>query len=160
MSFIAAVIGFSAAALSQSTAKSDRPATSWTFGCSGDGCRAEAATQNANGQRIVSMWVAMGPQNRPYVGVIAPLGLHIPNGVVLSFDQGQTQYRRLNLLSCHSEGCRAVLALDGDLEQRLRASSEVAVVIRDSQSRTDLALTMPLWGFSAQLDQLKSQADG
>lgn len=155
---VAVTAAWTGPARAQADDTGDRPAPNWVFGCpEADNCRTEARTTTPDGRTLLHMWVGPGPGDTPVLGAVLPLGLHIPNGVILSFDEGRTAHHELRLLSCHQQGCRAVAALDPALEQRLRAAAEVAVVIRDSQSRQDLALTMPLWGFSAGMDQLRAR---
>ena len=164
-SILAAAAIMLAAASSPSLAQSadkaarpaaNRPAPNWAHDCAAPtDCRAEAITRFEDGRQLIRMWVSKGPGNSFYLGAVLPLGLHIPNGVILSFDKGRTADFKLRLLDCKQAGCRAVAPLSPSLEQRLRREIFVAVVIRDSESRKDIALNMPLIGFSKSLDKLK-----
>lgn len=156
---LATILGVACMLWAASSFAQDEPAApvkSWKLVCNQDAeCKSTAKLPIDTGGEI-EIWVARtGKAGDEYLGVLTPLGIHIPSGVALTFDQGKSAFAKLNLVDCKPVGCRAVIALAKPLEERMRKGKDVGVVLRSSESRDVVGLLVPLDGFTASLEKLR-----
>lgn len=98
-------------------------------------------------QRQVVRFAVMLINEQQTLSVWSPVGLLIPFGVHIKIDKAES--RQLQLVSCDGKSCLAVVGLDKKLLQELSAGTQIAVIMKDSASGKDLAVTGSLQGFKA-----------
>ncbi len=88
-----------------------------------------------------------GQKKRKLVGIVMlPLGLHIPSGVRLSFDNKVKV--KANLVECKLKGCRALFTAEKIIIEQMKKGKTVHITIVDSKTRKGLKLQYGLKGFS------------
>lgn len=78
--------------------------------------------------------------------VILPLGLHIPSGIKIRFDNKVTV--KANLIECKTKGCRALFTAEQKIIDQMQKGKTVYITIVDSRSRKKLRLQYSLKGFT------------
>ena len=117
-----------------------------------------ATVRKQTGQRVSSVSIAYVPaQDRYVMQVAAPLGLSIPDGLVIkagSFSTGKLQFRR-----CDQGGCYVETEIDNKLIDSLKkadgSESNIGVVSADGKT---LALPLSFKGFGDAIADLINQA--
>jgi invasion protein IalB len=81
-----------------------------------------------------------------------PLGMRLPPGIQLQVDENEPIGFPVQI--CLSSGCRADIALDGELIEQMRAGTEATLTIADPQGQ-GVRLPLSLMGFSDALDDVE-----
>lgn len=119
----------------------------WRVECGAEGCRSATRVLLQEGGPQLRMWIGKTPEGEDYIGVMTPLGVHVPSAVTLSLDGGKTGAAALQILDCATDGCRAVAPLNAGLRRDLETGAEVTIVVRDARTRQIVGFRVPMRGF-------------
>lgn len=99
-----------------------------------------------SGQRLLHTAVGYAGDGRtPMLLLTAPLGVHLPSGLRLQIDEGETM--RLPFERCTSRGCHAAATLEPEVVAALKAGLELKVTFGDGASEP-VTLPVSLQGFT------------
>jgi len=125
----------------------------WNVRCTGENGEATACEAYRdlylpeNNQRLLHIAIGHVPEQDAAVGIfITPLGVSLPEGMLLEVDQGEPiefAYR-----SCGTDGCRARVELETGMLSAMRAGAELRVTIAEQSGRRSV-MPMSLTGFTA-----------
>jgi len=105
-------------------------------------------------QRI--LYVAVGYQSKdehPIAVLRMPLGIWLPEGVVLRVDRGET--RQVPVQTCDKSGCRTVVALKPELLDEMKAGDELEIVLHNSKGEP-VSIPISLSGFKRGVETLSA----
>ena len=106
-----------------------------------------------SGQRLLHIAVGyIAATGEPAAIITLPLGVFLPPGVALHIDDAEPL--RLPVQQCTAAGCRAVLALDEALVDRLRLGREARVNFV-GPNRKEISVPVSLMGLTAGLRSLQ-----
>lgn len=98
------------------------------------------------GQRLLHTAVGYaGDGSTPMLLLTAPLGVHLPGGLRLQIDDGETM--RMPFERCTSRGCHAAATLEQDVVDALKAGLQLKVTFGDGASEP-VTLPVSLQGFT------------
>ncbi len=92
------------------------------------------------------------PGKAAMVFLTLPLGLYLPNGLLLQIDDGETL--RIPVEICLANGCHTRINLDKKLLKKLQDGSRATVVFQDSRQQK-ITVAVSLAGFTAAYAALK-----
>jgi invasion protein IalB len=120
----------------------------WLLSCKPAGdrqtCDLSQTIRDGHNRRIVQMTVRKAGA-AAYLEVIVPVGISIPYGVSIGFDNAVNM--PATLADCSSDGCRAVLVLDVSTLQKFKSSTSLAVAFQDSKSGKVISISGAPGGF-------------
>lgn len=123
----------------------------WQPDCAAGGCQPSVTLKADDARTLLRVWIGHAAGGEPFMGVLAPLGIHLPSAVRLSFDGGRTQPVALTVTDCSALGCRAVTPYTAALAARLARTADLTVLARDARTRTVMGFRVPLDGFADSL---------
>lgn len=137
------------APISAEAAQKKTVKTTWSQVCGkdksgADVCQISQTIVDGKKRKIARFTVAMA-KTGPFLEVSAPLRLYIPFGMQLQVDDGPQI--AMQMIECAADGCRAVMPLDDDGLQRMRAGKRITLHIMDTQSGKQIAIAGSLVGF-------------
>ena len=120
-----------------------------------ENCMLRQKLNNAQGQRLVLITILEAKQKNSFqVNVILPLGFHIPSGVTLVVDGGQSF--PLKIASCHSVGCQAETVMESKMRRAFTRGKVLSVVMTPGNARSKkVTLPMSLNGISGGLNAIR-----
>jgi invasion protein IalB len=127
----------------------------WVVSCgpARTGCHMfQALRRTKDGARLVQVTVFAPAEGSQQMRALVPLGAKIAAGAVLQVDKIAPQTVPID--ACWQRGCVAELALDSELEDRLRAGKTLAVSVVGADTGRTIRFELALKGFSAALDRL------
>lgn len=103
---------------------------------------------------ILRFFVGYGEQADTPVGLfVVPLGVHLPSGVTLKIDDGQTY--QLNVEVCLPQGCQIRFGFDENFLNLFKRGSGATVSFFGGANRQPYDIPVSLKGFTAALDALR-----
>lgn len=127
----------------------------WHLTCAPAGdkqmCALSQTVRDAHNRRIIQL-TARRAGAAAYLELIVPVGIAIAYGVALNL--ADEIVLPAQLVDCNTTGCRAVLGLDAQTLQRLKAAKALAVMVQDSKSGKVITIGGSPKGFEAGIAML------
>jgi invasion protein IalB len=108
----------------------------------------QSLVSQQDNRRLVKFSLARNEKNNEVMlTALLPLGIHLPQGVQGSIDQGKAF--PFTLQTCTQQGCIASFKTDKDMVKRLKAGQKVAVSFSVAGGKRPITLTGSLKGLAA-----------
>lgn len=112
----------------------------------------QVVADEASGTEVMRTIIGFAPGRGEALAVfILPLNVFLPSGVVVRIDDGAPLMATFQI--CSVNGCRAVLPLDEEMLDALRAGIEATILVEDGRHNVR-RLTLSLRGFTKGFDSL------
>lgn len=140
--------------------ESQPPAASWASRCAADSrqsaldCSVEQSIiETKSRQLLMQIVVRVPPDTRkPVLAIQLPLGLFLPAGVTLKFDEGKPE--RFDVQTCDQKGCYLQLPVSPEMLQQMAKGKQMSVSFQNL-SKQDIGVPVPLGGFALAYDKIK-----
>ncbi len=138
-------------------ARADKPRTGWLVQCTDAGtglrCKATQSLMLAKTkQHLLTVTVQRDTSNKLSILYRAPLGLFLPAGIKVKFDEKKPKL--FPFQTCDSKGCYAASVLAADELSRMR-KGKVLEVAFSNLKRKQIALKLRLDGFDYAYNKIK-----
>jgi|SRR5690348_14263503 len=141
-------------------APDNQPAANWASRCASDGrqsgldCSVEQSiVETKSRQLLMQVVVRVPPDTRkPVLTIQLPLGLFLPAGVTLKFDEGKTD--RFDVQTCDQKGCYLQMPVSNEMLQQIGKSKQMSVTFQNL-SKQDIGVPVSLNGFMVAYDKIK-----
>jgi len=131
----------------------------WILQCGGEGLKEDQCyiTQNISiqksGPRSVRVVASYhGPDNKPLMIFILPLGILLPAGMTFNIDDGEKN--KLPIRICLPGGCKVRIILDKKLMGALKKGKQATVAFFDGKTRKQIIVEISLNGFTKAITAL------
>jgi invasion protein IalB len=134
------------------SADNQPPPSGWASRCASDGrqsaldCSVEQSIiESKSRQLLMQVVVRVPPDTRkPVLTIQLPLGLFLPGGVTLRFDEGKPD--RFDVQTCDQKGCYLQVPVSNEMLQAMGKDKQMLVTFQNL-SKQDIAVPVPLNGF-------------
>src|SRR5579864_7591634 len=141
-------------------AENQAPAANWVSRCAADGrqstldCSVEQSiVETKSRQLLMQVVVRVPPDTRkPVLAIQLPLGLFLPGGVTLKFDDGKPA--RFEVETCDQKGCYLQVPISPEMLQEMTKGKQMSVTFQNL-SKQDIGVPVPLGGFTLAYDKIK-----
>jgi len=102
------------------------------------------------------LYLAVGYQSgeaHPIAVLRMPLGIWLPEGVVLRIDRGET--RQVPVQTCYESGCRTVVALESELLSEMKSGERLEIVLHNDKGEP-VSIPVSLSGFKRGVETLSA----
>jgi invasion protein IalB len=132
----------------------------WASRCASDGrqsgldCTLEQSIFEAKSRQLLMQVVVRVPPDtrKPVLIIQLPLGLFLPAGVTLKFDDGKPG--RYDVQTCDQKGCILQVPVSNEMLQEMAKSKQMAVSFQNL-SKQDIGVPVSLNGFIVAYDKIK-----
>jgi invasion protein IalB len=131
----------------------------WILQCGGEGLKEDQCyiTQNISIQksgtrsvRVVASY--QGPENKPLMIFILPLGILLPAGMTFNIDDGEKN--KLPVRICLPGGCKVRMILNKKLIGALKKGNQATVTFVGGKTRKQIIVEISLNGFTKAMSAL------
>jgi len=131
----------------------------WILQCGGEGLKEDQCyiTQNISIQksgtrsvRVVASY--QGPENKPLMIFILPLGILLPTGMTFNIDDGEKN--KLPIRICLPGGCKVRMILNKKLIGALKKGNQATVTFVGGKTRKQIIVEISLNGFTKAMSAL------
>jgi invasion protein IalB len=131
----------------------------WILQCGGEGLKEDQCyiTQNISIQksgtrsvRVVASY--QGPENKPLMIFILPLGILLPAGMTFNIDDGEKN--KLPIRICLPGGCKVRMILNKKLIGALKKGNQATVTFVGGKTRKQIIVEISLNGFTKAMSAL------
>ena len=128
------------------------PPSGWVSRCAADGrqsvldCSVEQSIiETKSRQLLMQVVVRVPPDTRkPALVLQLPLGLFLPAGIKLQFDDGKPE--RFDVQTCDQKGCYVQMPVSSDMLQAMSKGKSMSVTFQNL-AKQDIGVPVPLNGF-------------
>jgi len=136
------------------------PAANWASRCAADGrqsvldCSVEQSiVETKSRQLLMQIVVHVPPDTRkPVLTVQLPLGLFLPAGVTIRFDEGKPE--RFDVETCDQKGCYLQIPISNEMLGEMAKGKQMSVTFQNL-SKQDIGVPVSLAGFTVAYDKIK-----
>src|SRR5579859_399802 len=130
-------------------AENQSPAQNWASRCASDGrqsgldCSVEQSIiETKSRQLLMQIVVRVPPDTRkPVLTIQLPLGLFLPAGVMLKFDEGKPE--RFDVQTCDQKGCYLQMPIANEMLQEMAKGKQLSVTFQNL-SKQDIGVPVSL----------------
>ena len=141
-------------------ATENQPAANWASRCASDGrqsgldCSVEQSiVETKSRQLLMQIVVRVPPDTRkPVLTIQLPLGLFLPAGVTLKFDENKPE--RFDVQTCDQKGCYLQMPVSNEMLQEMAKGKQLSVSFQNL-SKQDIGVPVSLNGFMVAYDKIK-----
>lgn len=105
------------------------------------------------GGPVLQLTMVATPSGEGKLAIVVPLGVSVPDGATL---QVADLTRRIDYAQCLSGGCVALLDVDGELIEKMKAGGDARVGVVD-RAGAPVAVPVSLKGFAAAYETMRSK---
>lgn len=141
-------------------AESQPSAANWASRCAADArqsaldCSVEQSIIETKSRQILMQIVVRVPPDtrKPVLTIQLPLGLFLPAGVILKFDEGKPE--RFDVQTCDQKGCYLQLPVSPEMLQQMTKGKQMSVTFQNL-GKQDIGVPVSLGGFVVAYDKIK-----
>ncbi len=141
-------------------APNQTPPPNWASRCASDGrqsgldCSVEQSIiETKTRQLLMQVVVRVPPDTRkPVLTIQMPLGLFLPAGVTLKFDEGKPE--RFDVETCDQKGCYLQMPISNEMLQEMAKGKQMSVTFQNL-NKQDIGVPVSLNGFMVAYDKIK-----
>ncbi len=141
-------------------AQNQTPPPSWASRCASEGrqsgldCSVEQSIiETKTRQLLMQVVVRVPPDTRkPVLTIQMPLGLFLPAGITLRFDEGKPE--RFDVQTCDQKGCYLQMPVSNEMLQEMAKAKQMSVTFQNL-NKQDIGVPVSLNGFMVAYDKIK-----
>lgn len=141
-------------------AENQPPPSGWVSRCLSDGrqsgldCNVEQSIIETKSRQLLMQVVVRVPSDtrKPVLTIQMPLGLFLPAGVALRFDEGKPE--RYDVQTCDQKGCYFQVPVSNEMLQQMGKGKQMMVTFQNL-GKQDINVPVPLNGFIAAYEKIK-----
>jgi invasion protein IalB len=141
-------------------AETQPPPANWASRCAAEGrqsapdCSVEQSIiETKSRQLLMQIVVRVPPDTRkPVLTIQLPLGLFLPAGVTIRFDEGKPE--RFDVQTCDQKGCYLQMPVSNEMMAEMAKGKQMSVTFQNL-GKQDIGVPVSLAGFTVAYDKIK-----